>query len=200
MIVNLLRRVSIILAAVALIPISFSYANSSAPSTTDVNKRALFQALARAENEQEGRIAEGDIWQYWFNQSPTAEVRASLDAGIARREAYDYEAAETHLDRVVELAPDYAEGYNQRAFVRFLRENYADAQTDLVTVLELEPDHFGALSGLYHILRIQNRQQAAMNLLKKAVSIHPWLIERSALPEPMWPKNYRDIHRPEQEI
>lgn len=175
-------------------------ASSDALSGVDQEKADLFQELARAESEQAGRIAEDAIWRFWLNQAPTADVRASLDAGMERRKAYDLEAAEIHLDKVVEQAPDYAEGYNQRAFVKFLRENYASAQTDLETVLEIEPNHFGALSGMYHILQIQNRRRAAMKMLQQAVTIHPWLKERSALPKTMWPESYREIHEPGQEI
>lgn len=169
-------------------------------SELDQIKTELFDRLATASSEQDGREAENAIWQFWFSLSPTADIRSSLDAGIERREGYDFEAAENHLDIVVEAAPEYAEGYNQRAFVRFLRENFADAQTDLEIALELEPKHFGAMSGLYHILRIQNRQKAAMSLLKRAVTVHPWLRERGGLPKDKWPESYRDIHDPELKI
>jgi len=163
-------------------------------------KLKLFEALATAKNAQVARTAEGAIWEYWFDQSPTPNIRASLDAGMERREAYDYEAAENHFDLVVESAPDYAEGYNQRAFIRFLRENYEEAQADLEVVLSLEPDHFGAMSGMYHILQIQNRPKAAIKILQKAVAVHPWLNEHANLPKAMWPDNYRKIHEPGQEI
>jgi len=184
----------------AILPSTLVVANADELSSSDTLRKTLFEALANAENEQQGRIAEGDIWHFWFDQSPTDEVRTALDAGMERREAYDFEAAENILDTVVESAPAYAEGYNQRAFVRFLREKYDDSQEDLEKALELEPDHFGAMSGLFHILRRQNRQKAALSLLQKAVGIHPWLKERSALPESLWPKSYRDIHEPGQEI
>ena len=66
--------------------------------------------------------------------------------------------------------------------------------------LILEPNHFGALSGLYHVLQRQDRRDAALNMLRLAVEIHPWLNERSALPEEMWPKSYRNLHAPGTEI
>lgn len=160
----------------------------------------LFATLASAQTQSEGRAAESAIWQFWFDQSPTAEIRAALDIGMERRRAYDYATAEQYLDEVVSAAPDYAEGYNQRAFVRFLRENFSDAQADLETVLALEPNHFGALSGLFHILRRQGRQTAALDQLRRAVEIHPWIQERSSLPEDLWPDSYREIHDPEQRI
>lgn len=194
------RYLLIIFTSCVLMPFSSAATNLKESAFVDTEILILFENLANAENELEGRLAEESIWQFWFSQSPSPDVRASLDAGIKRREAYDFEAAEHHLDKVVESAPNYAEGYNQRAFVRFLRENYNDAQTDLETALELEPNHFGAMSGLYRILQRQNRQKAAMKMLQLAVDIHPWLKERSALPKALWPKSFRDLHDPGLEI
>ncbi|OED40955.1 hypothetical protein AB833_10690 [Chromatiales bacterium (ex Bugula neritina AB1)] len=163
-------------------------------ATIEIQKFKLFRDLSSAQTEAAGRAAENAIWQFWFAQAPTPEVRKLLDAGIERREAYDFEAAEKHLDKVVEAAPDYAEGFNQRAFVRFLRENFSDASDDLERALALEPDHFGAMAGQYQILRIENRHQAAFTFLQEAVTLHPWLRERGALPREMWPDAYRDLH------
>ena len=101
---------------------------------------------------------------------------------------------------VIEAAPDYAEGYNQRAFVRFLREDFEGSLSDLEKTLEYKPWHFGALSGMYHVLRVQSRHSAALALLRKAVVIHPWIQERGALPKEMWPESYQLIHEPGQEI
>lgn len=155
-----------------------------------------FEALASAKSETAGREAESHIWEYWLDQAPNREIRALIDKAMERRRAYDLEAAENLLDKVVTMAPDYAEGYNQRAFVRFMREKFDPALSDLEKTLALEPRHFGALSGIYHVLRLQNRHQAAFRSLKLAVEIHPWIQERHALPEAMWPQNYRDIHKP----
>lgn len=175
-------------------------ATSASPDKATPQHARLFKNLAAAQTETEGRSAEHAIWQYWFGLAPTPSDRASLDAGMERREAYDYEAAENHLDILVESAPLYAEGYNQRAFVRFLRENYSGALTDIEKTLELEPQHFGALSGMYHVLRIQNRHQAAMGALRQAVTIHPWIQERGALPRSLWPESFRQVHDPDLEI
>lgn len=163
-------------------------------------KKHLLNNLANAQTEQQGRIAEGDLWNFWFNQSPTTAVRDLLDKGIERREAYDFEAAENYFSKVIEAAPEYSEGYNQRAFAKFLRENFASSLTDLEKALELEPNHFGAMAGMYQILRIQNRHEAAFELLRQAVILHPWIIERGSLPKEMWPDAYRKLHDPELEI
>ena len=173
------------------------FANETVTSDIEIS---MFEKLASASSESKGRQAESVIWEYWFNLAPTADARDLLDKGRARRETYDYEGAETLFDQVVELAPEYFEGYNQRAFVRFLRENYSGALSDLEKTLELYPNHFGALSGMYHVLRVEGRHDTAMKMLRSAVTLHPWIQERSALPEAMWPDSYRVIHQPGQEI
>lgn len=179
---------------------SWAATNSNEPTATELQKSILFEELANAENELEGTLAEQAIWRFWFDQSPSVDVRASLDAGISRREAYDFEAAEQHFSEVVESAPNYAEGYNQRAFIRFLRENYNDAQIDLEIALELEPRHFGAMAGLFLVLQKKNQQDASLKMLQLAVEIHPWLKERFALPKALWPESYRQVHDPDLEI
>jgi len=160
----------------------------------------LFNTLANAPTQLEGQLAESAIWQLWFNQAPTAEARSLLDSAIERREAYDFEAAEALLDKLIETEPDYAEGYNQRAFIRFLRENFVASKADLEKTLTMVPNHFAAFAGLYQVhSRLGDREQALVNLAS-AVNLHPWLKERGGLPRSMWPKRYREIHDPGQEI
>ena len=146
-----MRAVKLLLLNLAICFTVLSPNTVQADQTTDRIKSELFAQLAVAQSESEGRQAESRIWEFWFNESPNAEVRALLDAGRERIQAYDYEAAENYLDQVVEAAPDYAEGYNQRAYAHFLRENFSESLTDLEKTLELEPNHFGAMSGMYHI-------------------------------------------------
>ena len=183
---------TIILVPLLFISIFITALNTHANESSS-EKRALLEQLRQAQSESEGRKIEGEIWELWFSQAPTAEIRESLDAGMSRRDSYDYEAAENYFDDVVAAAPNYAEGYNQRAFARFLREDFEGSKKDLEKTLELEPDHFGALSGMYHILRIENRHKAALGFLQKAVSLHPWIQERFGLPEEMWPEHYRQL-------
>lgn len=160
----------------------------------------LLAKLANASTESRGRQVEGQLWEFWFNESPTVEARRLLDKGRERRESYDYAAAETFFDELIAAEPGYAEAYNQRAFVRFLREDIDGALADLEFTLETKPWHFGALSGMYHVLRLQNRTRAAFNSLKLAVEIHPWIQERGALPRELWPEQYRLLQEGGKEI
>jgi len=171
-----------------------------ADDSKDRFEQQMYEQLATASSAEQSRRAESALWEYWFSQAPTAQLYQLLQDGRKRRESYDYAGAERLFDQLVESAPDYAEGYNQRAFVYFLREKYSDAQSDLEKVLAMKPDHFGALSGLYHVLRAQTRLQPAYSMLTRAVEIHPWINERFELPKNLWPKNALEIHQPGQKI
>lgn len=145
-------------------------------------RERLFAALKSARTEAEGREAENAIWHFWLDQAPTARIREAIDRGMERRESYDFEAAEAALDIAVRDAPDYAEGWNQRAFVRFLRDNADGALADLEKAVELDPEHFAAWSGMFHVLMRMGRTEVAFASLARAVTIHPWLKERGMLP------------------
>jgi tetratricopeptide (TPR) repeat protein len=78
------------------------------------------------------------------------------------------------LDAVVELAPDYAEGWNRRAYVLFMQNNYEGAVGDLRRALALEPNHFKALEGLARILRETGQKKNALQAYKQILKINPY--------------------------
>ena len=141
----------------------------------------LFERLASARDEEEGRQAESAIWRFWLDHADPLVNAAMYDA-MRRRDSYEWDEALAIFDRVVELVPDYAEGHNQRAFVLFLKERDDDATMGLKRTLELEPRHFGAMAGMALILMRANKQDEAFDWLRKAVAIHPFLKERHMLP------------------
>jgi len=200
----LIRQTFAIVVTVLFISIfaGFIHATEESPSRilTDEQVDTLFESLANAPTQLDGQLAENAIWQNWFNQAPTVEARGLLDSAIERREAYDFEASEQILDKLIKLAPDYAEGYNQRAFIRFLRENFDGSKADLEVTLKMKPNHFAAWAGLYQVYIRTGEQEKAWDNLIKAVTLHPWLKERAALPKAMWPNHYRKIHEPGQDI
>jgi len=48
------------------------------------------------------------------------------------------------LDAVTRLKPDYVEGWNRRATLRFAEKDFGGALADIQQVLGREPRHFGA--------------------------------------------------------
>ena len=95
--------------------------------------------------------------------------RASKSLG-----AKDYDQALKFLDYVVQIAPDYAEGFNRRAFIHFSRNDMASAVGDLRRALALEPNHFRALDGLAQIWRQTGNTKGALSVVKQLLEVHPY--------------------------
>lgn len=138
---------------------------------------ALLAEVRAAETETQARQVANRMWRLWTD-APDEAAQAVLDAGMERRMAHDYLGALAEFDRLVAYCPDYAEGWNQRAFVNFLRQDYAAALTDLDRALELSPRHVAALSGRALTLMGLGRMDDARRDLQAALRLNPWLPER----------------------
>lgn len=152
-----------------------------APAADADERDRLFAELQSAPTEAAARVAEDAIWRMWMAEGPTAEIRIAVADAMRARESYDWDKALALLDGVVEAAPDYAEGWNQRAFIHFLKEDFDASLADLDRALELEPRHFAALSGEAMVLMRQGRVELGQKALRAAIAIDPWLRERHML-------------------
>lgn len=137
----------------------------------------LIGAVQAARSEAEARRISNQMWELWAD-APNEQAQAILDRGMRRRAGHDFLGALDAFDRLVAYCPDYAEGYNQRAFVQFLRGDYASALVDLDRALALSPDHLGALSGKALSLLALDRIAEARAVLLRALALNPWLPER----------------------
>ncbi len=153
---------------------------SSEQKSGTFDQDRLFELLALATSEARGRELENEIWQNWM-RAPNEEIQILLKNALEARRWYDFEKARKLLNQIVEKAPNYAEGWNQRAFILFLQEKFDEALSDAENALELEPRHFGAMAGQAQILMRQGRFVTAQKILKQAVKIHPYLRERSMI-------------------
>lgn len=134
---------------------------------------ALFAALAEAETGEHGRI-EQEIRRIWSRSgSDTADLL--LARGRTALEARNFVRAIHHLTALVEIAPDFAEGWNLRATAFFARGDLGPSLTDIERTLELEPRHFGALSGLAVILEQMGREPEALAAYREARRLNPHL-------------------------
>jgi tetratricopeptide (TPR) repeat protein len=88
-------------------------------------------------------------------------------------DAMNYPLALDYLDRITALKPDYVEGWDKRANVYFMTEDYGRALADLEHVLALEPRHFGALAGVGTILHALGNDAKALQAYKTALALDP---------------------------
>ena len=141
----------------------------------------LFVSLKQAPDEASAQITETQIWRLWMTtENPVVDelMRQAMDA----RRWYDFDKALALLDQVVGIDPNYAEAWNQRATVYFQRRDYEKALEQVAKTLELEPRHFGALAGRGMIRLRQGSSALAIQNIKAAMAIHPYLRERNLLP------------------
>ncbi|SLN49093.1 lipoprotein NlpI [Roseivivax jejudonensis] len=157
-----------------------AWADCPAPPDHSDDLDALIAEARAAETEAEGQRISNEMWRHWAD-APDEAAQALLDRGMAARRVYDLLAAHEAFDRLVAYCPDYAEGYNQRAFIAFLQQDYAAALPDLEAALEINPRHVAALSGKALTLFGLGRTEAARETLRAALALNPWLSERHLL-------------------
>lgn len=148
----------------------------SAPRAIQSNAQLddLFVRLRTTASAAEAHNIELTILHAWAN-SGRPDVDELMLHGMQMARSGDLDEALELLDRVVTIAPNFAEGYNQRALVHAMRDEYADAVIDIRRVLALEPRHFGALAGLGRILVLYDCDQAALVVFEAALAVNPYL-------------------------
>ena len=138
-----------------------------------MTEREALEAL-RGDDPAEAVRAAETLWLMW-HRSGDPRLDRLLRDGIDAMEREDMAAAEATFTRLIEDAPEFAEGWNKRATVRYLAGDYEGSIADCRETLERNPSHFGALSGqgLCHFMLRQFREAAL--LFRRALVVHPHL-------------------------
>lgn len=136
---------------------------------------SLFADLQAAQGKS-AMLVQNRIWEVWFESGSDMVDLLLVDSREAMQMGL-YGQAEEQLDAAVELAPEFAEGWNRRATLRFMRKNYVGSIEDIQKVLDLEPRHFGALSGLGMIYDRIEQPEAALQAFREALLINPHMAE-----------------------
>lgn len=134
----------------------------------------LFGALKVAPDEASAKHVEGRIWALW-TQTPSDTTALLMSRAKAAMDAQQMDVALKLLDAVVKLRPDYIEGWNRRATLYYLRNDYTHSIEDIEQVLAREPRHFGALTGLGMIMQDLGDDKRALDAFRKALAIDPYL-------------------------
>jgi tetratricopeptide (TPR) repeat protein len=135
---------------------------------------ALFERLQETSDPVDAAAIQQQIWQIWI-ESDDAASNQLMRRGMAAMASGDPDSALDAFDELVTLAPDFAEAWNKRATVYYLMGRLDESVTDIQQTLELEPRHFGALSGLALIYDAVEEPEAAIRSLEAALEINPHL-------------------------
>ncbi|TXR49090.1 tetratricopeptide repeat protein [Phyllobacterium endophyticum] len=151
------------------------------PNQTLAQKRAtrlddLFASLKRESNEVKAARIAAQIQAQWQN-SGSATVDLMMGWSAKAMEDKKYSVALDFLDQVVVMKPDYAEGWNRRATLNFMMNDYGRSMADIQKTLALEPRHFGAMAGMAAILKDTGRKEAALQAFERVLTVYPMLRE-----------------------
>ena len=160
-------------------------AAQTCPEPPDIAERAdpIHEELAAAPDPGTAQRLGGALWELWLT-APDDTSQDLLDDGIARMRVGDLAGSIETLGRLTFYCPDYAEGWNQRAFARFLGGDYEGALDDLDRAVALSPRHVGAVSGRGLTLLRLGREAEGLDAIREAVRLNPWLAERALLEAP----------------
>lgn len=147
---------------------------SPPPDTFEAREKTLsnlYAHLATAEPGEAAGIAVA-IEALWV-QSGSDTVSLLLTRATQATLEKKTELARDLFDAIVDLAPDFAEGFARRAFFHYQQNDPTRALGDLRRTLALEPNHFRALDGLSTILSDIGEKRASLKALQQLELVHP---------------------------
>ena len=118
------------------------------------------------------QMAEHALWSIWF-RSGSPEANLELCKGSRLVGYRKLPAALECFDRAVALDREFAEAYNQRAIVRYLREDFEGSISDCRKAIRLMPCHFGAWAGMGHCFLHLCQMDQALRAYERAMVINP---------------------------
>lgn len=146
--------------------------SNSFSDQTDPRLPGLFDELKSAVDAGKAAVVEQQIWEIWHT-APNEELQQLMRQGMDAMNQSDLAQARSIFDEMIELAPDYAEGWNKRATVHYLMLNLPASLADIAETLKREPRHFGAIAGrgLAHIR--SNQLAEAAEAFEDVLTISP---------------------------
>ena len=149
-------------------------AAATAEARTENRLDELFGQLKRERNEKAAERIASRIGEEW-SHSGSASIDLMMTWSQTAMDGKKFDVALDFLDQVVTMEPTYAEGWNRRATVHFMMQNYAKSMADISHTLELEPRHFGALSGMGQIMKNTGRNELALEAWQRVLDIYPMM-------------------------
>ena len=120
------------------------------------------------------------VWQLW-GKSGDAAIDKLYQEGLDRMQDGDMPKAIKVFSDIIARRPGFAEAWNKRATIHYMAGDYDLSMKDCEKVLELLPQHFGALVGYAQMLAEREQPEKALNLMERASKINPYLANAELL-------------------
>ena len=140
--------------------------------TADLLKK-FYDRLAQVQDAESANILENAIEMMW-HRSGSDTIDLLMTRSLTAVNDQDAELALKLLNSVTEMAPNFTEGWNRKAYVHFSQKRYAEALEDLRRALALDPRHFKAMDGLANVLREVGDKKRALQIYRTLLKVHPF--------------------------
>ncbi len=129
-------------------------------------------ATLKGEDRTLAATAEAMLWSLWC-RSGNSETERLFRAGVEAMQRHELSEAESLFTGVIELVPDFAEGWNKRATIRYMAQNFEGSIADCRETVRRNPNHFAAFSGQGLCHMSLGQYDEATVCFRKALDIHP---------------------------
>jgi tetratricopeptide (TPR) repeat protein len=120
-------------------------------------------------------LAEHSLWTVWFRSGRNCQANRLLARGSEAMSNGKLNCARSYFDQAIELDPEFAEAYNQRAIAHYLQEQFKKSIADCKRATERMPFHFGAWAGMGHCYVHLEDHRRALECYMQALKINPHL-------------------------
>lgn len=168
------RRSFLAGAVCSLYAVLFFFCSFALGDQNDARLESLFTDLKQTSAANEGSAITRQIWKVW-DQAPDDEAQLIFNRGVAFMAQEDYRSSLISFTQVTQLNPDFAEAWNRRATLLYILGAFELSLQDIERTLDLEPRHFGAISGRGQIYMRQDKLLLARKAFEQALDINPHL-------------------------
>jgi Tfp pilus assembly protein PilF len=135
----------------------------------------LFAKLRDPATGSEVLRIEPQIWSLWMKGGTEAH-NDKLALATASMNLGAFALADKQLTELLVSAQNFPEAWNKRATLYYLMGRLDESLADIEKVLDLEPRHFGALSGRGLIYQRQGKNAQALTAFREALAINPTMV------------------------
>jgi len=165
------QTLSLSTVAAFVLTVGFSLPFASDAAAQEADMGALLDRLRNATPETY-KVIEKEVELEW-KKSGSAAMDMLLQRGYDALETAKYDLAVEHFTALVDHAPEFAEGYYGRATAFFNLEMMGPSLDDLRQTLVLNPDHYGAMTGLGVMFNEFRDFESALEAFRAANKVHP---------------------------
>ena len=155
-----------------LIILIIIFSNFAHADQKDNRLSELFDKLFLSTNNMEASKLLFNIWDIW-SIADNQETQIIFDEANQLMDVGELDNAIELFTKVIKQSPEFAEGWNKRATVYFLKGELNKSIKDIEKTLYLEPRHFGALDGLAEIYLIKDDLISAAATYRRILEIIP---------------------------